>query len=607
MRLRRAKFLVPVILALAVGTAVTVASASREHATAITPAPAFSAAELAGTAGSNWLTVGGSTNGTRFSTLNQIKTSNINSLKVAWQAHFGLSKAKQAQTFGQEATPVVYNGIAFVPDAFGDVVAIDGATGEQQWKFTNRIVGKPPLLTTQRGIAIGEGRVYVATPNDKVIAIDQATGRPVWSSQVGQAKAGESMTAAPLYFNGMVVVGMSGGDTGARGFVQAMNAKTGRTLWKWWVTPSPGQPGSSTWTNNEWKHSGSVWVFPTIDANLGLLYVVTGNPVPWNGRAVGANKWTDSIVALHIRSGKFAWGFQTVHHDIWDYDVTNPPVIFDDVYRGVMRHGIAVASKTGWVYILDRATGKPLVPIVEKKVPGYPAGSDAAKYANLSPTQPYPQGDSILNQCPRHAAWATNAPDGKPYRVGCIFTPYSVSDAGSFTAFSPGPASIDWPPPSYNPQTHLMYVCSNETTGFAIGAQPKAEQKLTVGGLYVGVNFAFSKVKAKVPGRVTALDLRTNRIVWRDVFPSACYSGILTTSSGLLFMGQVAPRVLTAIDVGSGKKLWHSKPLAAAPMAPPITYMANGKQYIMIVAGGGGGGAGISGKLGDSIYAFALP
>jgi alcohol dehydrogenase (cytochrome c) len=153
-----------------------------------------------------------------------------------------------------------------------------------------------------------------------------------------------------------------------------------------------------------------------------------------------------------------------------------------------------------------------------------------------------------------------------------------------------------------------MYVCSNETTGFAIGAQPKAEQKLTIGGLYVGVNFAFSKVKAKMPGRLTAVDLRTNRIVWRDVFPAACYSGVLTTASGLGFIGQADPRVLTAVDVGSGKKLWSLTQLAASPLAPPITYMANGKQYVMIVAGGGGAGAGVtSGRRGDSIYAFALP
>jgi glucose dehydrogenase len=273
-----------------------------------------------------------------------------------------------------------------------------------------------------------------------------------------------------------------------------------------------------------------------------------------------------------------------------------------------VRHAIAVASKTGWVYILDRATGKPLLPIPEVKVPQFPKGSPEAKYANLSATQPEPVGDALLNQCAKKSWWPGDAADGKPYTsVGCIFTPYAPSPEGSFAAWNPGAASIDWPPSSYDPQTNDLYVCANETHGFSLGAIPKAEQKLVVGQLYVGVNFSFSKSKTKDAGRVIAVDMATNRIKWKDVFPAACYSGNLTTASGLDFVGQTKPRVLTALDVGSGKKLWSSTELAASPMAPPITYMAGGKQYVLVVAGGGGAGAGLtSGTLGDSIYAFTL-
>jgi alcohol dehydrogenase (cytochrome c)/quinohemoprotein ethanol dehydrogenase len=447
----------------------------------------------------------------------------------------------------------------------------------------------------------------MGTVNDVVVALNQQTGALVWRHELGTTASGDTLTAPPLYYNGMVVLGMSGGDIGARGFVVALNASTGQQLWKWFVTPAPGQPGSATWSGKEYLHSGSVWVYPSVDPQLGDLYVVTGNPVPWNGRGAGDDKWTDSIVALNIETGAFRWGFQTVHHDMWDYDVTNPPVIFNAVYNGQMEPAIAVASKTGWVYILNRATGKPLLPIPEVKVPQFPAGSAQEKYANPSPTQPEPVGDPLLNQCAQKSWWPGKAPDGFPYTVGCIFTPYAPSAEGSFVAVSPGAASIDWPPSSYDPQTGNLYVCANETHGGGYGAIPVGQQKLIVGSLYVGINFAFSKSKPAEAGRVIAVNLATNRIKWKDVFKTACYSGNLTTAAGLDFVGQINPRVLTALDVGSGKRLWSSQQMIASPMAPPITYMDNGKQYILVVAGGGGAGAGITGgTIGDSLYAFSL-
>jgi quinohemoprotein ethanol dehydrogenase len=575
--------------------------------TAAVAAPAFSPSDLSAYASDNWLTSGGGLTDNRYSTLTQINKSNVASLKIAWQAHFGLTTKQLATSFGQEASPVVYAGTLYVPDALGDVFAFDGATGAQLWKHTNTITGPQPLLATERGIAVGDGRIYLGSIDDKVVALDQATGGVVWETHIGRVQDGESMTAAPLYYEGMVIVGMSGGDLGARGFAAAFDAKTGLEKWRWYVTPSPGEVGFGSWTGNEWEHSGSIWVYPSVDTQLGLLYLVTGNPVPWNGRGPGDNLWTDSIVALHVQNGQFAWGFQTVHHDIWDYDVTNPPVLFDAMYNGVLRHGIAVASKPGWVYILDRSSGAPLIGIDEKKVPQYPKGSAAAKYANLSPTQPVPVGDALLNQCPKKSWWPGKAPDGKPYKVGCIFTPYAPTKHGSFAAVSPFAASIDWPPSAFNPQTNYLYVCAHETSGFAIGAIPKGQQLLVQGSLYVGVNFGFPKKKLANTGRVIAVDILTNRIAWKDVWPQPCYSGMMTTAGGLLFAGQVAPRVVTAFDASSGQTLWTSPELDAAPMAPSITYTVNGKQYLAIVAGGGGSGAGLSGKRGDLVVAFSLP
>jgi alcohol dehydrogenase (cytochrome c) len=605
MRVKRGKLVVTLLALVLVGIVVTAAAGSSSRST-IVPAPAFSASDLNAYAGGDWLTSGGGLSGNRYSTLSEITTSNVGSLKVAWHSHFGLTKTLQSMSFGEEATPVAYQGTVYIPDAFGDVFAFDGATGGRLWKFTDPKSGPQPFVSTQRGLAIGDGHVFIGTIFNKAIALDQTTGAVAWKTSLGNVKDGDATTAAPLYYNGLVIFGVSGGDVGARGRVVALDANTGRVVWRWYVSPGPGQPGHSTWANAEWKHSGSVWVYPSVDPEAGLVYAVTGNPVPWNGRGSGDDKWTDSIVALHVASGKFAWGFQTVHHDMWDYDVTNPPVLFDATYKGAMRHGIAVASKTGWVYILDRITGKPLLPIPETKVPQLPRGSAAAKYANASPTQPEPVGDALLNNCAKKSWWLGNSPDGKPYKVGCIFTPYAPTAAGSFVAFSPAPASIDWPPSSFSPLTNNLYVCANETHGAAIGAIPHSEQKLTPGSPYIGANFAFSETKAEKPGRLIAVNMLTNRIVWRDVFPAACYSGSMTTKSGIGFVGQIRPRVLTAFDVVSGKTLWSSSSLDASVMAPPVTYTANGKQYVLVVAGGGGRGAGLAAKLGDSVYAFAL-
>jgi alcohol dehydrogenase (cytochrome c) len=519
------KLLAPLLALAVVGIVVTTAAGSGARSSTIVPAPAFSSTDLNSYAGNDWLTSGGGLTDNRYSTLNQITTQNVGSLKVAWHSHFGLPKSESAKAFGEEATPVVYQGTVYVPDAFGDVFAFDGASGQELWKFADPRTGPLPLLATQRGLAIGDGRIYIGTIFDKAFGIDQTTGKTVWETTLGATSEGDTTTAAPLYYDGMVIFGVSGGDIGARGRVVALDASTGHKLWTWDVTPGPGQPGHDTWSGNEWLHSGSVWVYPSVDPQTGLLYVVTGNPVPWNGRGAGEDKWTDSIVALHVANGKFAWGFQTVHHDTWDYDVTNPPVLFDATYKGVVRHAIAVASKTGWVYILDRETGTPLIGIPEVKVPTFPAGSSEEKYANPSPTQPEPIGDALLNQCAKKSWWSGMAPDGNPYKVGCIFTPYAPTPKGSFTAFSPGASSIDWPPSSYDPGTKNLYVCANETHGMAIGAIPVSEQKLDVGKLYVGVNFANSKTKAADPGRLIAVDMQTNRIKWKDVFPAACYSG----------------------------------------------------------------------------------
>jgi quinohemoprotein ethanol dehydrogenase len=593
-----------VVTAIAVGTLVSLSAGAAGDTVSISSAPAFTPEELNATPTDNWLTAGGGLHDTRYSALTQISSSTIGKLDVNWVAHFGLAKRVQA-TLSEEAAPVVYQGVMYVADGRSSVYALDASTGAMLWKY-KAVYGPAfkPFIAVNRGVAIGDGKVYFGQINGNITALDMQTGQALWSRQVGRWQEGYSMTSPTLYYRGMVIQGVSGGDVGARSFAVALDAKTGNEKWRWYVAPSPGELGSGTWAGSEWIHGGgAIWISPSVDPALNLLYLVTGNPVPWNGRGAGDNLWTDSIVALNVDTGAFEWGFQTVHHDIWDYDVTNPPVLYDAVYGGQMKHAIAVASKTGWVYILDRTNGHPLLPIAEKKVPQLKGA--AARYANLARTQPYPSGQAFVNQCSKRKWWPGPAPDGKPYKVGCIFTPYAPTKQGSFLAAAPhAEGGVDWPPSAYNPTTGLMYLCARESAGFAIGAVPKKQQRLVVGQLYVGVNFGAGSKVMKDYGRIVAMDLKTNRIAWQVRWKQPCFSGMLTTAGGLVFAAESNTRRLHAYDAATGKLLWTSRRMVAGPNAPAITYTAHGKQYVAILAGGNSLAAT---KPGDSIYAFALP
>jgi quinohemoprotein ethanol dehydrogenase len=577
---------------------------AKSAAFVIPGAPAFSAQQLSAYAGDDWLNAGGSLRDDRYSVLQQINRANVSTLKVAWQTHLGLT-AKQITTASEEATPIEYQGVLYVPDGLSDVYAFDATNGNKLWEYTPTLTG-PPLIPAVRGLAVGQGLVYEAQSDGAIVALDQMTGGIVWRTQVGRTQDGQSFSAAPVYYNGRVLAGMSGGDWAGRGFAISLDASNGLEQWRWYVTPSPGEIGFGTWALNQtdWEHGGAIWIYPSIDISSNLLYIVTGNPIPWNGRGPGQNLWTDSIVALHIENGQMAWGFQTVHHDIWDYDVTNPPVQFDAMYNGVMRAGIAVASKTGWIYILDRETGQPLLGITETKVKQFPKNSKAAAYANLSPTQPIPVGDAFVDQCSTRKEWPTKAPDGKPFKVGCIFTPYAALSTGSFLASAPSAeGGVDWPPSAYSPDTHFEYVCARDGAGSGLGAIPRNQITIIPGQLDLGVNFgASSKVRPDF-GRIAAIDVTTNKLAWRVTWTHPCFSGVMTTAGGLVFVGQ-GDGGLIAYDAANGTQLWTSGNLGSGVNSPFIAYAVNGKEY---VAGLAGGNALAFGKPGDLLVAFSLP
>jgi PQQ-dependent dehydrogenase (methanol/ethanol family) len=592
-----------VLLALALtvsagSTPLRQAKAGAQKALAITPAPAFTADQLNGNSGNDWLTVGGGLNDNRDSTLNAINTTNVSGLKQAWTGSFGLTGAGAKQ--GEEGAAVTYAGILYIPDSDNAVEAIDGTTGATLWKYSP-VNDEPALLPAVRGLAMGNGLVYEGQTDGNIVALNQTTGAVVWKSKIGNPSDGIQFTSAPVYYDGMIFEGASGGDWGGRSFAIALDAATGLELWRWYVAPSPGELGSGTWNLTDWERGGgAIWIYPSIDTTTGLLYLVTGNPVPWNGRGAGDNLWTDSIVALHVQNGQFAWGFQTVHHDLWDFDVTNPPVLYNGLYGGASVPALAVASKTGWVYILNRENGKPILGIPEKKVPQLKG--PGAKYANLSKTQPYPVGQAFTNQCTTRKDWPGKAPDGHPYIVGCIFTPYAYTKTGStFLASVPSDeGGVDWQPPAYNPATGYTYLCSITGPGASIGAIPNAEKAIIPGTLSVGASFGPPSPRPNLP-QLVAVNTLTNTVAWKVTQPSAAKptsnlrcTGAMTTAGGLVFASQTDTSQLAAYSAATGALLWTSPKLPTAPGGPPITYSVNGVQYVAILGTGG------------NIYAFSL-
>ena len=361
----------------------------------ITPAPAFSATDLAALPQANWITNGGNLFNQRYSPLKQINRGNVAGLKAVWRA--GLHGSGLNVRDSGQAQPLVYAGVLYIVTGENDVFAIDIDSGKILWSYKAGLNPDDVVVCcgwVSRGLGMGDGRIYVGRLDAKLVALDQRTGQVVWSVQTENPRAGYSITGAPLYYNGLVIIGYAGGDMGIRGSVKAYDAKDGHLVWTFHTIPGPGEFGHNTWPqdNNVWKYGGApVWQTPAIDPKLGMIYFSTGNPGSGLSGAIrpGDNLFSDSIVALDVATGKYRWHFQEVHHDLWDYDAANPVVLFDVRVKGRMRKGLAQASKTGWVYLLDRVTGKPLVGIDERPVPQEPRQATAAR-------QPYPRGDALV-------------------------------------------------------------------------------------------------------------------------------------------------------------------------------------------------------------------
>jgi quinohemoprotein ethanol dehydrogenase len=553
----------------------------------IAMAPAFNSEELYEHAGANWITNGGGTTNDRFSSLDEINTENVKELKGDWMTKIGQNAT--AAKFSAEGTAIEYEGTIYISDGADDVFALDASTGEILWTYEPNLPPDPlgEVICCgwdSRGVAIGEGMVFVSQLNGDQVALDQETGKVVWNTEVVKPGSGFSITSAPLYYEGKVYVGGSGGEYGVRGRLTALDAKTGKFLWHFWTTPAPNETGGDTWPKNgSYKHGGaSIWNTPTVNPKTGTLFFSTSNASPWTGEdREGENLFTASIVALDAETGKYKCHFQEVHHDLWDFDAPSPTVLMKGEMNGKEVEAVGEPEKTGWAYVVDQENCKPVYPIPEVKVPQDPS-------QKTWPTQPEPTMEpfSPIEATPEAVETAEKAVESEanpPKIVGSkVFTPQSSDPTTINLGANSAVGGDNWPPSSFDPEKNMYFVCS-QSGALGLIVPPNTE-KYKEGETYIGSDTIVAS-GFDTTGYVTAYDMSTGKIKWQNELKGeSCYSGTTTTAGGLLFVGKNDGN-LVAYDEETGKELWHWQTGAGANTTVTV-YEHEGEEKVAIYAGG---------------------
>ena len=497
----------------------------------------------------DWSSYNGSATSNRHSPIDQIDRNNVDQLTTEW--FFPIHDMRMV-----EGTPVVIAGVMYVTAA-NQVYALDAATGREIWRYsqprTEGLVGDP-AIGLNRGVAVREDLLFTVTDHAHVIALDRFTGELVWDAEMADYRDHYGAVAAPLVVDDLVIAGISAGDTGLRGFLDAYHAVTGERAWRFWTIPAPGEPGSETWGDPDVlrRGCGATWLTGSYDAELDLLYWPTGNPCPdLNGeRRPGDNLYTNSVVALTPRTGALEWYFQFTPHDTHDWDAQEPLLLIDEEFQGRPRKLLIQGNRNGFFYVLDRTNGQFLL------------------------------GEPFVNQ-----TWAAGMDDsGRP-----IVLPGSdPTDAGSDVC----PAirgATNWWATSYHPGTKLFYLLAHESCM----TYTKNDRDWQRGRSWLGgtVRLADGSPNQKF---IRAIDIQTGRTVWSyaQTGKAQTYSGVLSTDGDLVFFGEDSG-AFAALDARSGTPLWHfqaNQDWKAAPM----TYMVGGRQYVAIASGMG-------------FLAFALP
>ena len=533
------------------------------------------------------------TQGQRFSPLAKINSDNVANMVPAWAFSFGGEKQR-----GQESQPLIHDGKMFVTGSYSRLWAIDVRTGEELWQYEHRLPDGilPCCDVVNRGAALYDELVIFGTLDAQIVALNQDTGKVVWKEKIDDFKGGYSFTSAPLIVKGKVITGVSGGEFGIIGRVEARDAKTGKMVW---VRPTveghmgylngeengiTGGEAGKTWPGDLWKTGGAAtWAGGTYDPDTNLVLYGTGNPAPWNAHLrPGDNLYSTSTVAINPDTGKIVWHYQFTPNDGWDYDGVNETVPFDMQQGGKTIKAAGHADRNGFFYVMNRENGKLMntFPFVDQ--------IDWAKGVDLKTGRPIETG-----MRPGNPAESADGKKGKQVFVAPSFL-----------------GGKNWMPMAYNPGTKLFYVPANEW-GMDIWNEPIAYKR---GAAYLGAGFTIKPLNKEYIGALRAYDPATGKRVWEARNKAPLWGGVLTTAGDLVFTG-TPEGFLKAFDAKNGKELWKFQ-TGSGVVGCPVTWEMDGEQYVAVTSGWGGAvplwGGDVAKTVkylnqGGSVWVFKMP
>lgn len=493
----------------------------------------------------NWLSYRGNYAGWGYSELDEITTANVRGLEPAWTFSTGVRG-------GHESPPIVNDGVMYITTPGNQLIALDAREGDLLWLYEHDLPERLVAIhNTNRGVALYEDKVYMATLDARVLAFDALTGDVVWDVAVEDNSTGYYMTIAPLAAEGRIMVGVSGGELGIRGFVVALDSETGEELWRTFTVPGPGESGNDTWPGDTWQTGGApVWLPGHYDPALGLTYWGTGNPGPWIGdQRDGDNLYTNSVLALDVETGELRSYHQYHWNGSWDWDEVSTPLLFDVTRDGRTFPALVHPGRNGFLWLLER-------------------GPDEIRFVDAIPyvfQNVFTSFDPVTGR-------PTYDPDHKP-------------TTGRVTDFCPSLwGGKDWPPAAYNPGTGLLYIPANDNH---CGSIEGLEVEYVPGRGYTGADSDMTvRPGADHIGELQAWDLDSGQQAWTVEFPMHNWGPVLTTAGGLVFMGGTPDRYFRAFDARSGEELWSQR-LNSGVMGVPVTYAIDGVQYVAVQAGWG--------------------
>lgn len=500
----------------------------------------------------NWLLYGRDYQTTRYSPLTQVNQGNVKKLKAAWNLSFGVLD-------GQDSQAVVVNGNVYVTSSYNKVWSVDGATGKVNWKYERELPGDvfPKLCcdVVNRGVAVYKNKVYLATLDAHIVALDSASGKVVWDKKIGDYTYAETFTLMPMALRGKIIFGTAGAEYGVRGWIAAIDADTGAPVWKTYTIPGPGEPGNETWPGESWKYGGgSAWITGSYDKETNTLFWPVGNPGPDFDRhvRVGDNLFTNSNLVLDPDTGKIKSYFNYTPNDPYDYDGVNEMVLVDLGGKKMWLHG----SRNGHLYAIDREN------TVKTKYGNEHKCVWVSALQRVNWTKPI----TTANNCKPIYNWPEK---------DIVYDKLTTDIAPSLDG------GKEWHPMSYSRRTKMVYV---PVYDFAMDLQAK-KMEWKRGEWYLGAKVLNFNAGA---GHIKAFDAATGKLVWSKSQSYPATSGILSTGGGLVFYGD-PEGYFNALNDETGEHLWSFN-LGTGVYGNPTTYTTGGKQYVAIVYGAGGGG-----------------